>query len=71
MNIACLTEKERDIASRLYELDNTKAIARALHISESTVKTRLTRAFAKLGALSRVQVAVLWDRYLREQEAAQ
>jgi len=35
------------------------AIARELHLSESTVKTHVGRAFAKIGARDRVQAVII------------
>ncbi|GAA2484035.1 response regulator transcription factor [Streptomyces gobitricini] len=60
-----LTDRERDILGQLaYGLGN-REIARALFISEATVKTHLGRVYAKLGVDTRAgAVAVAKERRL-------
>ncbi len=54
-----LTDRERDVLGCLGEgLSNTQ-IARRLFISEATVKTHVSRVFAKLDLRSRVQAAII------------
>ncbi|MER7053706.1 MULTISPECIES: response regulator transcription factor [unclassified Streptomyces] len=48
-----LTARERDILSRLSEGLGNREIARALFLSEATVKTHLGRVYAKLGVRTR------------------
>ncbi|MGC9380712.1 response regulator [Streptomyces sp. MH13] len=48
-----LTERERDILGRLAEGLGNREIARALFLSEATVKTHLGRVYAKLGVRTR------------------
>jgi DNA-binding NarL/FixJ family response regulator len=57
-----LTGREREILLEV-GLGRTNAqIAAALHLSEATVKTHVTRLFEKLGATNRVQVAITAHR---------
>lgn len=48
-----LSERERQVLALVAHGDSNREIARALFITEATVKTHLVRAFAKLGADSR------------------
>ncbi|MDG9722983.1 MULTISPECIES: response regulator transcription factor [unclassified Streptomyces] len=48
-----LTARERDILGRLAEGLGNREIARALFLSEATVKTHLGRVYAKLGVRTR------------------
>ncbi len=63
-----LTRREAEIVGLLFELDCNKAIANRLGLSEVTVKSYLTSAFAKMGVVSRLQAAVLWDREQRRND---
>ncbi|MFF2779021.1 response regulator [Streptomyces sp. NPDC058052] len=60
-----LTDRERDILGQLARGLGNKEIARALFISEATVKTHLGRIYAKLGVDTRAgAVAVAKERRL-------
>ncbi|MFI6287976.1 response regulator [Streptomyces sp. NPDC051018] len=60
-----LTERERDILGQLGRGLGNREIARALFISEATVKTHLGRIYAKLGVDTRAgAVAVAKERRL-------
>ncbi|MEW2514432.1 response regulator transcription factor [Streptomyces sp. NPDC046870] len=60
-----LTPRERDILTHLSRGLSNHAIARALHISEATVKTHLRRVYDKLGVDTRAgAVAVAVERRL-------
>ncbi|MFD0319134.1 response regulator [Streptomyces flavalbus] len=48
-----LTARERDILARLTQGLGNREIARALFLSEATVKTHLSRVYAKLGVRTR------------------
>lgn len=48
-----LTERERDILGRLAQGLSNREIARALFLSEATVKTHLGRVYTKLGVRTR------------------
>ena len=52
---APLTERERDVFVAMARGRNNTEIARALFLSESTVKTHVGRVLAKLGARDRVR----------------
>ncbi len=60
-----LTDRERDILGQLARGLGNKEIARALFISEATVKTHLGRIYAKLGVDTRAgAVAVAKEQRL-------
>ncbi|GGT66119.1 response regulator [Streptomyces purpureus] len=60
-----LTDRERDILAQLAQGLGNREIARALFISEATVKTHLGRIYAKLGVDTRAgAVAVAKERRL-------
>jgi DNA-binding NarL/FixJ family response regulator len=52
-----LTPTERRVADLVSDGRSNKEIARALHVSVSTVEAHLSRAYAKLGVRSRAQLA--------------
>jgi DNA-binding NarL/FixJ family response regulator len=54
-----LSEREREVLARLARGEPNKIIARALGISEKTVKNHLTRVFEAIGVTDRTQAA-LW-----------
>lgn len=53
-----LTAREIDVLQRLVEGDTNKAIARALGISDNTVKFHVNAVLTKLGAQSRTEAVV-------------
>jgi DNA-binding CsgD family transcriptional regulator len=60
-----LTDREQEILGRLSEGLGNREIARALFISEATVKTHLGRIYDKLGVDTRAgAVAVAKERRL-------
>lgn len=60
-----LTAREADVLRRVRQGASNKEIARALHLSEATVKTHLLHAFAKLGVDDRTAaVTVATERGL-------
>ncbi|MFG2092309.1 response regulator [Streptomyces sp. NPDC048612] len=60
-----LTDRERDILAQLARGIGNRDIARALHISEATVKTHLRRIYDKLGVDTRAgAVAIAKERRL-------
>jgi DNA-binding NarL/FixJ family response regulator len=54
-----LTSRELEIVRHLARGLSNAAIGRAMHLSEATVKTHVTRILSKLGLTSRVQAVVL------------
>ncbi|MEU5214524.1 response regulator transcription factor [Streptomyces sp. NPDC020742] len=54
-----LTDRERDILAQLARGIGNRDIARALHISEATVKTHLRRIYDKLGVDTRAGAVVV------------
>jgi DNA-binding NarL/FixJ family response regulator len=54
-----LTAREADVAALVGQGATNAQIARSLHLSEATVKTHLSHAYAKLGVRSRTELAVL------------
>ncbi len=57
--LGALTEREREIVTAVAAGRSNHDIAGHMYVSEATVKTHLTRIFAKLDADNRVQVAML------------
>lgn len=57
--LAALSSRERQIADFLTRGATNQRIARALHISERTVKNHVANIFKKIGVKSRVQAALL------------
>lgn len=53
-----LTEREREVADAVAEGLSNAEIARVLHLSVPTVKTHVSRLFAKLEATNRTQIAI-------------
>jgi DNA-binding NarL/FixJ family response regulator len=53
-----LTEREREVLVQIGMGHANAVIARALHMSEATVKSHITRLFEKLAATNRVQLAI-------------
>ncbi|RSS64725.1 response regulator transcription factor [Streptomyces sp. WAC06614] len=57
--LAALTPRELDVLAAVAEGRSNAEAARALHLSEATVKSHVSQIMAKLGATNRVQIAVL------------
>ncbi|GGA71007.1 DNA-binding response regulator [Pseudoclavibacter endophyticus] len=57
--LAALTRRELDVFVEVGRGRSNREIAEALHLSEATVKTYVTRILAKLDVRSRVQLVVL------------
>lgn len=55
-----LTAREFQVARLVHQSANNKVIARALNISERTVKAHLSAIFKKLGVTNRVRLALLF-----------
>jgi DNA-binding NarL/FixJ family response regulator len=60
-----LTPREREIAELVTERKTNKQIAAALFLSDKTIESHLRNIFVKLGAGSRVDVALAVDRHRR------
>lgn len=56
--VACLTEREREVAIAIGGGFSNAEIAGALHMSVATVKAHISHIFTKLDATNRVQVAI-------------
>ena len=56
-----LTRRERDILRLIAQGLSNKEIAAQLHLSEKTVRNRLSEIFSKLGVGNRTQAAI-WAR---------
>jgi two-component system, NarL family, nitrate/nitrite response regulator NarL len=57
-SVAALTARESEVANLLSKGASNKDIAKALHISERTVKNHLRSIFSKIGVNSRVQAVL-------------
>lgn len=57
-HLACLTERERDVAVAIGQGLSNAEIAAQLYLSVATVKSHVTRLFAKLRVNNRVQIAM-------------
>ncbi|MFG6445478.1 response regulator [Microbacterium sp. P07] len=58
-----LTEREREVFVAMGAGRTNAEVARALHVSESTVKTHVGRVLSKLGARDRVHAVILAHRH--------
>nr|WP_241783237.1 response regulator transcription factor [Amycolatopsis lurida] len=56
--LSTLTGREREIVTAVAQGGTNAEIGAALHLSEATVKTHITRIFAKLDAANRVQLTI-------------
>lgn len=61
--VASLSAREREVLALLGEGASNAAIAKALFLSEGTVRNYMTSIFAKLGVTDRTQAAVYALRY--------
>ena len=57
-SLVALTPREYDVAIRIRNGENNKAIARSCSITERTVKAHLTEVFQKLGVSNRLNLAL-------------
>jgi DNA-binding NarL/FixJ family response regulator len=58
-----LTNREREVLGELAKGRSNREIARALHVSEKTVKTHVSSVLAKLGVQDRTQAALVAVRH--------
>ncbi|RZQ62209.1 response regulator transcription factor [Amycolatopsis suaedae] len=56
--LGVLSEREREVVTAVARGRSNAEIAGALHLSEATVKTHITRIFAKIDAANRVQLTI-------------
>jgi DNA-binding NarL/FixJ family response regulator len=61
-----LTSREREVLAELTKGRSNREIARALNVSEKTVKAHVSSVLAKLGVQDRTQAALLAVRHERE-----
>ena len=59
LRAAGLTGREAEVAQLVGRGATTAEIARSLHLTQTTVKTHLTRIYGKLGVHSRTQLAIV------------
>ena len=65
-----LTERQVEVLDALVEEgEHSAGIAAHLGISSKAVDTHLTRSYEAMGARSRVDAALMWDRWKRGQGA--
>ena len=60
-----LTKREREIAELVTERKTNRQIAATLFLSDKTIESHLRNVFVKLGASSRMEVALAVDRHRR------
>ena len=60
--VAELSDREREVCVLMAQGESTAGPARRLHLSESTVKTHINNAFAKLDVRDRAQAVALAHR---------
>lgn len=65
LGIEALTSREREVLSLLSDGRSNREIARALGVSEKTIKTHVSSVLAKLGVADRTQAAILAVRQRR------
>ena len=63
--IDALTKREREIAELVTDRKTNRQIAATLFLSDKTIESHLRNVFVKLGASSRMEVALEIDRYRR------
>lgn len=63
----CLTDRELEVLSLLYELDQNRFIALRLGIGLRTIENHFVNIFRKMNVTSRVRAAVDHDRWIRAQ----
>ena len=63
--LAALTAREREVLAELAQGRSNREIARALHVSEKTVKAHVSSVLAKLGVADRTQAALFAVRHER------
>jgi DNA-binding NarL/FixJ family response regulator len=61
--VDALTAREREVLAELAKGRSNREIARALHVSEKTVKAHVSSVLAKLGVQDRTQAALLAVRH--------
>jgi len=62
-SLDALTPREREVLGHIAAGRSNREIARALHVSEKTVKAHVSSVLAKLGVQDRTQAAVLAVRH--------
>jgi DNA-binding NarL/FixJ family response regulator len=56
--LSALSDREREVVLRVAQGKSNAEIATELYLSEATVKTHITRTFAKIDATNRVQMTI-------------
>ena len=68
--VDALTSREREVLAELAQGRSNREIARALHVSEKTVKTHVSSVLAKLGVQDRTQAALVAVRHEQQDQAS-
>ncbi|CAM2984539.1 response regulator transcription factor [Saccharomonospora xinjiangensis] len=58
VKLSTLTDREREVVTAVAQGKSNAGIAEDLYMSEATVKTHITRTFAKLDVTNRVQLTI-------------
>jgi DNA-binding CsgD family transcriptional regulator len=64
--VATLPQRQREVMALMSRGVRNSEIAARLHISEKTVKNHINRIFRSLGAGSRVEAVLIWQRHQRD-----
>ena len=68
--VDALTSREREVLAELAQGRSNREIARALHVSEKTVKTHVSSVLAKLGVQDRTQAALVAVRHEQQDQVS-
>ncbi len=61
-----LTKREQEVVVKLAQRKSYKEISQELFVSENTIKTHVSRIYAKLGVHSRKEISIIFEAMRRE-----
>lgn len=68
--VATLSQRQHEVMALVSRGVRNAEIAERLQVSEKTVKNHINRIFRSLGAGSRVEAVLIWQRHQRQQRSA-